>query len=349
MDVGVEDAMNLKHLCMVFVTGLLCTGFLSSVSMQPGNYGRIIFVSSRDVESQIYTMNPDGSEQTRISSSTCVYFLPKSSPDGRKIAYTLDCGIMAIYVMNADGSNCRNLSISISNSTIPPDCGSPTWSPDGEKIAFSVGNYISVMNADGGNVQWIYHCSSCSTWSPDWSPDGKKIAFASGRPGQESVFVMDADGTNVRKVVPHGSDPVWSPDGKKIAFDSERDGNKDIYVMDADGGHEMRLTSDLAHDWRPAWSPEGKKIAFVSDRDGNEEIYVMNADGTNQVNITNNPADDRDPDWCCQSLIEHSTSTPPATEEPSRTEEYSVIVVAAIIFLTILAVLIRRKNQSTSH
>ena len=139
---------------------------------------------------------------------------------------------------------------------------------------------------------------------------GAQIAFASDRDGDNEIYVMDADGGNLRRLTNnrHGDgDPVWSPDGKRIAFKSDRAGHfnrhgwhtHDIYVMDADGSNQQKLTNNPADDWDPSWSPDGKRIAFTSWRDGpfNIEVYVMDADGGNLQNLTNNPRDDRNPFW----------------------------------------------------
>ncbi len=83
------------------------------------------------------------------------------------------------------------------------------------------------------------------------SPDGKRIAFVRGA----DIYVMNADGTDVGRLVENAYSPAWSPDGTRIAFVSGRDGNEEIYVMNADGSGQTRLTDNLAHDGFPAWSP----------------------------------------------------------------------------------------------
>ena len=134
-----------------------------------------------------------------------------------------------------------------------------------------------------------------------------QIAFMSRRDGKPEIYVMDADGKNLRRLTNNRDNdwwPSWSPDGKRIVFVSERDGNREIYVMDADGGNPQNLTNQPAEDWYPSWSPDGKRIAFMSLRDGHiidfaptYEIYVMDADGGNPQNITNDRNDDRYPSW----------------------------------------------------
>src|SRR5437763_1434865 len=114
-----------------------------------------------------------------------------------------------------------------------------------------------------------------------WSPDGKQIAFASARTGNFDIWVMNADGSDQRRLTTNPTMdcwPAWSPDGKRIAFTSNRDGNYEIYVMNADGTGQRNLTAHPAQDNYATWSPDGKRIAFISTRDGGHDIYVMDVD-----------------------------------------------------------------------
>ena len=161
------------------------------------------------------------------------------------------------------------------------------------------------VNPDRSGLERLTAAVGRQSVGPAWSPDGTRIAFSrySSQRGDDDVYVMNADGTGVRRVTfsdSHDSSPAWSPDGKKIAFSSDRLGfpssgtNWELFVINADGSGEKRLTTSAATDFDPAWSPDGTKIAFASTRDRRTsnpdtapaEIYVMNADGSNARRLT---------------------------------------------------------------
>ncbi|MBI1926421.1 PD40 domain-containing protein [Candidatus Poribacteria bacterium] len=131
-------------------------------------------------------------------------------------------------------------------------------------------------------------------------PGKAQITFTSYRDGNAEIYVMDADGKNLRNLTKHPAfdgGSTWSPDGRQIAFASNRDGNGSIYVMDADGKNPHRLTNPPVGDTSPAWSPDGRQIAFISWREGNAQIYVMDADGQNVRKLTNDPEGAQGPAW----------------------------------------------------
>jgi sugar phosphate isomerase/epimerase len=119
--------------------------------------------------------------------------------------------------------------------------------------------------------------------------------------GDEYVFLVETDGTGLRKLTPdqnvRESFPQFSPDGKKIVFSRwPKDGVPNIWVMNSDGTDRVRLTNlDFAD--MPAWSPDGKHIAFVSKHDNQLEISVMDSSGSNIGRITNSPSLDMLPIW----------------------------------------------------
>ena len=261
---------------------------------------KIAFQTSRDGDTEIYVMNADGSNQTRLTYSESDDADPAFSPDGSRIAYLSGRdGNFEIYVMNADGTNQTRLTI---NESVDNE---PSWSPDGSKIVFTSyrdGNgEIYSMNADGTNQTRLTK-NMVIDFEPTWSPDGGAIAFQTNRDGNLEIYRMNADGTNPVNLTNTGgteTEPDWSPDGSKIAFRAIRDNGIDIYVMNADGSNQVNLTSsnNTSFETQPAFSPDGTKIAFRTDRDSNGEIYVMNADGSNQVNLTNQSSSEQEPSW----------------------------------------------------
>ena len=260
---------------------------------------RITFQSGRDGDSEIYVMNADGTNQTRLTYSQIDDADPAFSPDGTKIVFfSKRDGEAEIYVMNADGANQTRLTI---NNYVDND---PSFSPDGTRIVFTSyrdGNgEIYTMNVDGTNQTRVTN-NNVADFEPTWSPDGGAIAFQTFRDNNLEIFRINVDGTNETNLTNYAgtdAEPDYSPDGSKIAFRSSRDGSVDIFVMNADGSNVVNVTpGTVSPESRPAFNSDGTKIAFTTSRDGNLEVYVMNADGTNQVNVTNHPASDLEPSF----------------------------------------------------
>ena len=352
---------NLFRLAMVAVAAVLAACLLALVVRMepsqaafPGPNGKIAFISNRDSAlAEIYTMNADGTNPTRLTNNETHDVSPTFSADGKKIAFSRENDPSIednnIWVMNADGSGQTDLN----NPDILSKDEGPSFSPDGSKIAFSrvlfegepPFNYdIWVMNADGSEQTNLSNSPASEDYLPAFSPDGSKIAFVSDQDGDPDpfnameIYVMNADGSGTPTNLsnnPGSNDtaPSFSPDGSKIAFETYRDGAPEIYVTNADGsGTPTNLSNNpgsssdsTAYDRRPAWSPDGTRIAFESLRSGNSEIWVMNADGTGEpVNVSNNAAPDDYPDW--QPLPPRMTSaassaqltTSPRSTRPRR-------------------------------
>ena len=250
----------------------------------------------------------------RASSTTFDVACPVMGIGGRIAFYSDRDGDWEIFVMNADGSDLRQITM---NSAITD--AHPAWSPDGNRIAFAgtqqdpgTGVFheeVLIIGADGSNEVAVTNHPLYDA-SPAWSRDDR-IAFQTNRDDPnarpfddifpDEIYTIDPDGTDLHRVTNNTRDdihPDWSPDGGAIVFSSEvSPGNYDILTVAEDGSGIVNLTNHPATDWRPAWSPDGARIAFHSNRDGNFDIYVMNADGSGVQRLTNDPADDFHPAW----------------------------------------------------
>jgi hypothetical protein len=211
---------------------------------------KIVFVSARDGNGEIYACNTDGSNITRLTNHPDYDDQPVWSPDGTHIAFVSNRdGYYNLYIMNADGSNILQRTFSVDpNGWI----AGLTWAPDGTKITYSE-SIIYFEEEDFSTTSSIY-----------------VVSATSGSP----ILLLN-----------YGDDPAWSPDGTKIAL---RDLN-DIYTINPDGTGLTPLTVGINTGYYnfsfgyPSWSPNGAKLAMEyrgSNNNGVPTVSVMNSDGS---------------------------------------------------------------------
>lgn len=268
----------------------------------PGQNGLIAFTSTRDGNSEIYTMNSDGSGQTNRTNGTANDITPVWSANGGTIAFgTNRDGNSEIYTMNPDGSGQTNLTNSAGSDSFPGFC------PDG-RIVFVTdrdgNNEIYIMNPDGSGQTNL----TANPADDDMPRCLAKIAFKRLLANSE-IFTMNLDGsgqTNVTGSVGDEEYPDWSPTGERIAFEMDAE----VYSMAADGAGSTNLTGNPGFDGRPSWAPDNTRIAFESGRDGNNEVYSMAADGSAQTNLTGNAGLDAAPNW--QPIVQPAITPAPS-------------------------------------
>jgi Tol biopolymer transport system component len=233
------------------------------------------------------------------------------------LAYASDTfGNLDVYVLRPGASKARRLTSS------QRDEFSPSWSPDGRRVAYRVNpprddtGDIWVMRSDGTRKANLTRTPNAAEWSPAWSPDGRLIAYFSSVDGGD-VWVVRPDGRGRRNVTREGTlneYPSWSPDGRQLAFNSHRDGQFEIYRARLDGSRQANLTRHPAKDQWPAWSPDGSWIAFMSEREGNPDVFVMRVDGSSPRNVTRTPGlEESHPVWLPDgrlSFTRHGTTGP---------------------------------------
>lgn len=191
-----------------------------SVPVPPPSQYKIVFSSFRDNNREIYTMDGNGNNQTRLTNTPTEHErFPIFSPDGTKIVYnaTSDTSLTPnfshkLYVMNADGTNKKALG-NFGNAGVLGEFTAQSWSPDGTKIVFHYDKEIYVYDLIT-DVKTKLSISNTDSF-PIFSSDGKKIAFLSSRNSETALYVMNADGTNQRKLVNYqdtfASYPQWEP------------------------------------------------------------------------------------------------------------------------------------------
>lgn len=274
---------------------------------------RLAFERKENDNSDVYVMNPDGSDLTRLTDDAGWDGTPAWSPDGTQIAFASErLGSPVIMLMNADGSDQRALTEATYASLMP------AWSPDGQQIAFAstriydveqqggrqevdAGFEIWVMNADGSDLRRITGNPEDQSLYPAWSPDGKQLAFMEVT-DEVHIMVQEpaerAPATSLTDAVEGRPwTPDWSPDGRQMAFMNQLNNVADIWLLDIKSGETVHLSQPDSNDGEPAWSPDGKEIVFASDRDGTQSLYVMSADGQNVRRLTTDSAEYSHPVW----------------------------------------------------
>lgn len=197
--------------------------------------------------------------------------------DIAQFAYTAsDSSGQNIYTINCDGSVINKITnLSTGGYVVSP----PTWSPDGQKIAFSsaIDETIYIINLDGTGLTALTRGAF-----PSWSPDGQKIAFQNDGGNPLAVYVIDIDGANLQKIADTGANgtPDWSFDGKKLVFVN----NEDLYTYNFETLQTEQITNASGWEWRPKWSPVDARIAYLySNGSGTGDIYIFETNASTRI------------------------------------------------------------------
>jgi TolB protein len=202
-----------------------------------------------------------------------------------KISYVVKRGTRyELQVADADGFNAQ--SILASNEPIM----SPSWSPDGSRIAYVSFDQkkpmVVVQSLAQGTTRVVANFRGNNS-APAWSPDGRFLAVALSKDGLTQIYRIPAAGGPAQRLTDSSdidTQPAFSPDGQWIAFTSDRGGSPQVYRMPAAGGPAQRLTFEGSYNVGPRFSPDGRFLAFVQRDGGRYRIAALEL-STGQVQV----------------------------------------------------------------
>jgi Tol biopolymer transport system component len=221
-----------------------------------------------------------------------------------------------ISIMDPDGSNKQKV--------FTPKDGDvafmPTWSPDGQWIAFGYGGFLQLRKSSPAKIMMIRRDGTGlkaltegmpNAGFPSFSPDGRKIVYRSWGAENDGLRILNLEDKSVKILTTEYDNlPFWSPDGKLISFTRKHDGNNfDIYTIKPDGTDLRQLTVSPANDAHAFWTADSKHLMWSSGIYGFKDevtlydntfqpygaIFIMNADGTDKRQLTDSPWEDSMP------------------------------------------------------
>ncbi len=214
-----------------------------------------------------------------------------------RIAYVVkSTGRFELKIADADGSN-DQAALASREPII-----SPTWSPDGSKLAyvsFEAKKPVVYVHDLASGRRHVAANFKGSNSAPAWSPSGKQLAVVLTKDGSSQLYVVNVDGSGVTRIATSSgidTEPRWSADGQYIYFTSDRGGSPQIYRVASGGGNAERISFEGSYNVTPRPSPDGKSLAFITRNSGRFQLALMDL-ATKQVQILTDSTKDESPSF----------------------------------------------------
>ena len=269
---------------------------------EPGYFdSRIVFIEETGPKvnrrKRLAIMDQDGANKQLLLAGSNLVITPRFDPSSQTITYLSWEGIKPKVYLYDISTGRRELL-----GDFPRGMAAPRFSPDGQKLAMSVGDGntdIYIMDLRSRSTNRLTTNPAIDT-AATFAPKGDRLVFESDRGGTPQIYTMKADGSDVKRISfgkGRYSNPVWSPRGDKIAFVRQLSGKFAIGVMDEDGKN-MRILSESWSEEAPTWSPNGRVVLFhrTARGSGNSQLWAVDLTGQNLRKI-NTGGNASDPAW----------------------------------------------------
>ena len=251
---------------------------------------------------------------TEKKSGGQIFLAPALSNDGNRIAFlsngSFKRGEVFIDLWLADARTGKRIKRLVESTTNPNFeelrllYSQSSFSNDGRSLAFTGErqgkDVLYLMDVATASIKKRVDLAVDAVWSPVWSPDDRRIAFSGTHGGITDLYIVDADGKNLRQLTNDqyaDLQPSWSPDGRRIAFATDRGPETNlsvlklspwhIAVMDIESGAINVLPGQDGLNLNPQWSPDGREVAFISDRTGIPNVFLFDFATNQHYQLTN--------------------------------------------------------------
>ena len=286
-----------EHLAVLSAT---LRGSTAQSGVRRRSNGRLVYYAYIAGKGEVFTIDPNGRKQRRLTHNDTYDNGPSWSPNGRRIVYGND---NELFIMRRDGSHKRQLTHANSPETVVAIF--PSWSPNGRRIAY--GSYdgndfeLATIKPDGTGRKLLTN-NDLDDNQVDWSPTGRRIAYGSYDGTDDEIYTIKPDGSGVRQLTHNTTDdfdPSYSPSGRSVTY-TGRDsaGHDQIFVKRIGSVRRHQITHNRQPKSEPSWSPNGRRIAYIEvTGTGHFDIYTIKRGGGDKHRVTRTKRDEQGPEW----------------------------------------------------